>query len=841
MKLPFVFTAGLLLTPVSSIFLQKPVELEESCSVLGGKAQMRSESGNWQADEAVTVCNGCQQKFNLLHRKHHCRICGNIFCHACSRRRPEYGNERMCYTCHLEKAADQYDFGPQNEQSNAATKEAEAEKREAEHRAYQRQREKDARARVEAKRMRDKFARFDQETYARAEKRKASAKAAEAPQTKEQFGFHVGDKVVLHGLEKRLDLNGMSGRVVGFEGDRMHIQINVPGQSQPYIGKFKSANVLTPHDFVLQYCALINCIQNGHTNIYKKDEYMSSFQPDQTRGLQSVVDAKTIDMINKLHDFFKTEEDQLAAAGTFANAAFKVNFVPPSITLTDAAQNGKVTVGEYLAPKKDVTDKQQADFQKFCKVILKLQKGPLTRKEQLSTHPDKIVPFEDLVDKETFKMLNELPNFFLGSKELQAKATDFANSAFLVTGEPPSEITLTPDAQKIDINSYFHTDKEVHTVEVPDQPKSLLKLPEDLRDEMETGASGLEIRWFIHDFIIKVIAQENRNARLQDRHALENGDAWFKHYGFLPTKKVFVENPYDTRKIRELLKERLHVDEQFVENVERAWNRPKQVPKQPTLLNKLPEELMKIMKTGASGFEIRRFIHEFIWDVIVEENQNARLQNPNAVENGHAWFQHYGFHPTFVNNRNGKSKIRELLKDHLNVDEQFIENVQDVWNRDKQGPPKLLLNLPEELKKKMKEGASGKEIRLFVHYFIKKAIEEENQTARRRNPDALDKGDAWFKRYGLYPSRSLFVENPDDTTKIREFLSHLFADEEFIKEVELAWNQAAVRDEEDGDENEDEPHVEEFHEVFDPSQDAWSHATKHKRGCTFSPEPCTIM
>jgi len=37
----------------------------------------------WVADEAVTHCTRCQAEFTWYVRKHHCRACGEIFCHAC--------------------------------------------------------------------------------------------------------------------------------------------------------------------------------------------------------------------------------------------------------------------------------------------------------------------------------------------------------------------------------------------------------------------------------------------------------------------------------------------------------------------------------------------------------------------------------------------------------------------------------------------------------------------------------------------------------------------------------------------------------------------------------------
>ena len=38
----------------------------------------------WVPDSRATNCYNCKTIFGLLTRKHHCRICGRIFCYACS-------------------------------------------------------------------------------------------------------------------------------------------------------------------------------------------------------------------------------------------------------------------------------------------------------------------------------------------------------------------------------------------------------------------------------------------------------------------------------------------------------------------------------------------------------------------------------------------------------------------------------------------------------------------------------------------------------------------------------------------------------------------------------------
>jgi SH3 domain-containing YSC84-like protein 1 len=40
---------------------------------------------NWQADEDCTRCTSCNNEFTFYYSKHHCRLCGLIFCDSCTR------------------------------------------------------------------------------------------------------------------------------------------------------------------------------------------------------------------------------------------------------------------------------------------------------------------------------------------------------------------------------------------------------------------------------------------------------------------------------------------------------------------------------------------------------------------------------------------------------------------------------------------------------------------------------------------------------------------------------------------------------------------------------------
>eukprot|EP01104_Vermistella_antarctica_P017627 TRINITY_DN6271_c0_g1_i2.p1 TRINITY_DN6271_c0_g1~~TRINITY_DN6271_c0_g1_i2.p1 ORF type:complete len:269 (-),score=29.13 TRINITY_DN6271_c0_g1_i2:882-1688(-) len=63
-------------------------------------------SDHWVPDEMVRTCSGCNAPFNHLNRKHHCRLCGNVFCKKCTLRRLNYADwalrdERGCESCYV--------------------------------------------------------------------------------------------------------------------------------------------------------------------------------------------------------------------------------------------------------------------------------------------------------------------------------------------------------------------------------------------------------------------------------------------------------------------------------------------------------------------------------------------------------------------------------------------------------------------------------------------------------------------------------------------------------------------------------------------------------------------
>jgi len=53
----------------------------------------------WAKDEEVHDCTTCKKNFGLLFRRHHCRTCGQIFCHQCCKTEVEYEDGKKHRTC----------------------------------------------------------------------------------------------------------------------------------------------------------------------------------------------------------------------------------------------------------------------------------------------------------------------------------------------------------------------------------------------------------------------------------------------------------------------------------------------------------------------------------------------------------------------------------------------------------------------------------------------------------------------------------------------------------------------------------------------------------------------
>ncbi|XP_035377198.1 FYVE and coiled-coil domain-containing protein 1 isoform X3 [Electrophorus electricus] len=73
------------------------------------KQKLRAEEEWWLVDREASHCLGCQSQFSWWLRKHHCRLCGRIFCYYCSNHfvMTKCGSkkERCCWECYTQHSA----------------------------------------------------------------------------------------------------------------------------------------------------------------------------------------------------------------------------------------------------------------------------------------------------------------------------------------------------------------------------------------------------------------------------------------------------------------------------------------------------------------------------------------------------------------------------------------------------------------------------------------------------------------------------------------------------------------------------------------------------------------
>lgn len=71
--------------------------------IVSNVTPVNNEKTMWVPDEKAITCYNCQQQFSTLFlRKHHCRICGNIFCKVCSSKNVEgkyWGSKKQIKVC----------------------------------------------------------------------------------------------------------------------------------------------------------------------------------------------------------------------------------------------------------------------------------------------------------------------------------------------------------------------------------------------------------------------------------------------------------------------------------------------------------------------------------------------------------------------------------------------------------------------------------------------------------------------------------------------------------------------------------------------------------------------
>ncbi|KAM8887850.1 FYVE and coiled-coil domain-containing protein 1 [Synchiropus picturatus] len=71
--------------------------------------KLRAEERWWLVDKDVTHCLGCQSQFSWWMRRHHCRLCGRIFCYNCCSNyvilNSSAKKERCCKDCYAQHSA----------------------------------------------------------------------------------------------------------------------------------------------------------------------------------------------------------------------------------------------------------------------------------------------------------------------------------------------------------------------------------------------------------------------------------------------------------------------------------------------------------------------------------------------------------------------------------------------------------------------------------------------------------------------------------------------------------------------------------------------------------------
>lgn len=53
----------------------------------------------WMKDEDASSCLHCHKRFGVITRRHHCRLCGKVFCGRCCEKATRYGGVRVCVPC----------------------------------------------------------------------------------------------------------------------------------------------------------------------------------------------------------------------------------------------------------------------------------------------------------------------------------------------------------------------------------------------------------------------------------------------------------------------------------------------------------------------------------------------------------------------------------------------------------------------------------------------------------------------------------------------------------------------------------------------------------------------
>ncbi|TMS20144.1 FYVE and coiled-coil domain-containing protein 1 [Larimichthys crocea] len=83
--------------------------LWQKSDALEFEQKLRAEERWWLVDKEATHCLSCQGQFTWYLRRHHCRLCGRIFCYYCSNNfvltKQSGKKERCCGECYTQNSA----------------------------------------------------------------------------------------------------------------------------------------------------------------------------------------------------------------------------------------------------------------------------------------------------------------------------------------------------------------------------------------------------------------------------------------------------------------------------------------------------------------------------------------------------------------------------------------------------------------------------------------------------------------------------------------------------------------------------------------------------------------
>ena len=87
---------------------EKEGETQEPSATTTTSTATPDPRANWVPDDSAAVCSECGSEFTFMRRRHHCRVCGRLFCGDCTQQTfelpPQYGwkgPQRVCESCYL--------------------------------------------------------------------------------------------------------------------------------------------------------------------------------------------------------------------------------------------------------------------------------------------------------------------------------------------------------------------------------------------------------------------------------------------------------------------------------------------------------------------------------------------------------------------------------------------------------------------------------------------------------------------------------------------------------------------------------------------------------------------